>query len=437
MKIFTYLFFDLVLSVAVSGQVKPAGAISFNQPVSHAPLNSELNDLLSRKEYFKLEARFTTLKEIIDRKQQLYFRSYINNAFNRHESAIAEVDSVLKLHSDELSDSAKAGLFILQADSYFKQYRYGFAAQNDSIVLSKYSAVLDSSLIKDIKNQFVTANALRYILPQEVNLFDGTTVEWKKDRMGLIEIPVKINNQVTSSVFDTKANFSCVTQSYAAKLGLHILDASIEEGSGITGIRFLNGLGVADSLYIGNIVLRNVVFLVMPDDKLRFGSFSIHMIIGYPLMQQLGEIQFNKNGKMVVPSNNSESGLHNLVMDGLSPVVSLMNGEDTLGFHLDLGAQNTSLYATYFEKYHDLVMGTGKKKSVSMGGAGGSRKKEIYLLPEIRLATGNKNVSLRNINVFTEKLAADEKFYGNIGEDFIDQLEGFVINFRSMFFKVL
>ena len=81
------------------------------------------------------------------------------------------------------------------------------------------------------------------IPPQEVIIRDSTVIHWKKDKIGLIEIPVKFKAKTYDCIFDTRANISSISQTYATKLGLKMLDVSYEEGSGITGIKFKTGLG--------------------------------------------------------------------------------------------------------------------------------------------------------------------------------------------------
>src|SRR5438270_12536001 len=103
-----------------------------------------------------------------------------------------------------------------------------------------------------------------------------------------MEIPVRNEAGAFSGVFDTRANISTITQTCAKKLGLRLLSVSYNEGSGATGIQFKTGLGVADSLYIGDLLVRNVVFQVMPDSILYIApvKFQLNMIIGFPVIAQ-------------------------------------------------------------------------------------------------------------------------------------------------------
>jgi hypothetical protein len=399
--------------------------------------DKKLETLLDQKDYFRLETELKAVNGSIDDKQKKYFQCFLDNAFNRNDEAIANIDNILQKYSSGLPDSLKAALLLLQADSYYKRFQYAKAAINDSIILSNFITSIDTSLIADIKNDLLMRKALQDIPPQETIVNNETILHWKKDGMGLVEIPVRFSKEDYNCVVDTKANLSCITESYASKLGLKILDVSIDEGSLITGINFKSSLGVADSLYIGNILVKNAVFLVMPDATLRFPPFSIHIIIGFPIIEQLGEIEFYKDGRMTIPASPSESDLHNFALDGLIPILSLQAGNDTLCFDLDLGATNTVLYSTYFEKYKETILRDGKQKNIKLGGAGGSRKKEVYTIPVINLSIQNKTASIRKVDILTQKTSPHERSYGNLGQDFTGKLDGFILNFKSMYFKAM
>jgi hypothetical protein len=47
----------------------------------------------------------------------------------------------------------------------------------------------------------------------------------------------------------------------------------------------------------------------------------------------------------------------------------------------------------------------------------------------------NKTASLTMVYIFTQKTSSKEKYYGNLGQDFTSKFDGFVLNFKSMYFK--
>src|SRR3569833_3940721 len=164
--------------------------------------------------------------------------------------------------------------------------------------------------------------------------------------IGLVNIPVTTHSQTVDAIFDTRANISSITITYAKKLGLHMYDVTFNEGSGATGIQFKTGMGIADSLYLGDILVKNVVFQVMPDSILYIApiKYQLNMIVGFPVIEQLREVHIFKDGRMTIPATPSQSSLHNFALDGLDPVIALKVGKDTLPFHFDSGAGTSMLY---------------------------------------------------------------------------------------------
>jgi len=408
-----------------------------NTPTKNTAAIKQLKELLDEKEYFRLETKFKLYSAGIGDENRLYFKAFIDNAFNRNAECIKDVDSLLKIGTFKLPDSVKLDLSRLQSDSYFKTYQYAKAAESDSSLLKQYSRTISKENIDDIKNDLVMRNALKKVPLQQTTIKGSTSIKWKKDKIGLIEIPVKAQSQTFDAIFDTRANISSITQTYARKLGLHILNASYNEASGITGMVFKTGIGIADSLRIGNIIVRNAVFQVMPDSILYIApiKFQLNIIIGFPIIDQLQEVDIFKDGRMVIPSSPAKSDLHNFALDGLDPVIALKSGNDTLSFHFDSGASSSDLYAAYFERYKTNIIKTGYKKTVHYGGAGGSLKKQVYILPKLHLTLGNKTVIIDSISVLTKKIYPKEKFYGNLGQDMMRKFNEIVFNFKYMYVK--
>jgi len=410
-----------------------------NNKISSNATSKKLQTLLDQKEYFKLEFQAKVYDDNLSDYKKLYFKSFIDNAFNRNNDCINDVDQLLKNYDTALPDSLKSTLLQLQGDSYFKSFQYASAAKNDSDVLKRFTHILHKDEIDDIKNNLLIRNALKNIPAQQTEIKDNTTIWWSRNKLGLIEIPVKVAATSYKGIFDTRANISTISKTYAEKLKLHILNVSYNEGSGATGIQFKTGMGIADSLYIGDILVKNVVFQVMPDSILYIApiKFQLNVIIGYPVIEQLKEIHVFSNGKMTIPVIPAKSDLHNFAIDGLNPVVALKVGNDTLAFNFDSGASTSDFYAAYFEKYKAAVLKNGFKKTLHFGGAGGVQKKEVYILPSLNFTLGNKTVTVDSVSVLTKKITPDEKLYGNIGQDFTNKFSEIIYNFNYMYIKGL
>jgi len=424
-----FLFY-IIASLAILNGCKGRKTLS-------ALANKTLHTLLDQDDYFKLEARLKQYNDSLGDDTRLYFKSYLDNAFNRNMDCIADVDSLLKNYGGNFPDSVKTALSRLQSDSYFKTYQYAKAAQSDSALLKQYAKALHKDEADDIKNDLLLRGALKNTAPQETSIPGNTTIKWTRNKLGLIEIPLKCSNNDYSAIFDTRANISTITKTYAAKLGLHILPVTYNEGSGATGIQFKTGLGIADELNIGGITIKNVVFQVMPDSILYIAQvkFQLNIIIGFPVIEQMKEVDIYKDGRMVIPKTPAQTGLHNFALSGLNPVIALKTGNDTLTYNFDSGATSSVFYAAYFNRCKAAVQKNGIKKTVAFGGAGGSQKKVVYVLPKVSLTAGDKTVTIDSVSVLDTKITPDEKLYGNIGQDFTNKFNEVIYNFKYMYMK--
>jgi len=396
-------------------------------------IERDLQVLLANGEYFKLRSDLGKYDKRISAGKKQYFRAFIASAFNHYAESIGSIDSLLAMKDSFLNDSARVALMLVLRDNYFKTFRYDKAAAVGREILSNYKNVLGDRS-HEVENTLLIHTGLAPIPPQRVNL-KKVALQWKPNEMGLIEIPIRSGHTVLPIVFDTRAHISTVTQSFARKLGLTILDVSFEESSGITGKKFQSGLGIADSLYLGDILLQNVVFQVLPDKELYFPSinYTLRAILGFQVITQLKEIRIYKNGDFIISPSPASGHLRNLAFDGSTAVISLKKDEDTLSFHFDTGATGSEFYSLYFNRYKEEILRQGKVETVESGGAGGTIKVEIYALPMVNLAIGNKKFVLKDIGVRTVPIYKSQRYYGNIGQDLIQQFDEMVLNFENMY----
>ena len=408
--------------------------LSCHNPADHK-MEQSLQSLLEQKEYFKLKNTLALNEERISPEKRLYFQAFVDNVFNRNSSSDEHIEVLLKQYNSLLSDSIRSDLLGLKADNEFKTFQYAKAAASNNELIAHYRHVLDSSGYEDIKNTALINNALANIPPQQAAITDNTTIPWTRDGIGLMEIPVSCHDSTYQSIFDTGANISCITTSYARRLGIRMLNVSYNVNTA-TGITVKSALGIADSLRIGNIVLQHVVFQVMPDEVLSFPTipFYINIIIGSPVITQLKEVHIFRNGKMTIPLHPAGSKLGNLALDGLDPVVSCNVEGDTLCFKFDSGSGQSDLTDTYFNKYKKYIQAHGKEKTIRVGGAGGSENSKTYTLDSLHLRIGTQTVSLAEVPVHIDPgPQSGRKFYGNLGQDLVSKFDELILNFDSMY----
>lgn len=397
--------------------------------------NALLRKYLSEKDYFRLRDCYASVKSGIHPKDKLFYKAYIDNAFNRCASSQQDIEHLLNDYKSKLTASKIAGLLKLQMDNEVKLFNYNMAAKTGDRLLSIFNHSLDTAELSDIRNSNKIWHALAHVPQQQTYIESDTWLSWKRDVAGLMTIPVKANGQPSDFVFDTGANFSTISESYAKNFNMKLIKTSFALGSG-TSIVTQASLAIADKLQIGNISLTNVVFLVLPDDQLIFPSahYEIHGIIGLPVIASLKEIQIYKSGEIRIPIKTSRFGFQNMALDELIPVISLSSERDTLSYRFDTGAKQTELFYNYFNKYKDEIIINSKADTIQRGGAGGLEKIKAYHLSNFTFFIDRKKIALKSTDVLAESISNEkEYYYGNIGQDFIGSFNEMIINFKQMF----
>ncbi len=337
-----------------------------------------LDSLSQEKNYFELRSvleKNSTIPEY----DKLKYSGIIYNAFNNPEESNNKISKLFTLYNDKVDEKTKAELLQRKLYNDYKLCNYKDAAKTSDLLMHKYKEYLDSLRYSDIENENIIWNALVNSPGQKTTKFSSSEIEMKKDKAGLLNVPALLNDKDFEFIFDTGANISVIKKSLADKYGLKKLNADFYV-TAFTGGQVKSGLSIADSLKIGNILFRNVVFLVFPDEALTFPSanYSINGIIGYPVIESMGEIELTKDLKLIVPENDSDVSEENLALEYLMPIVSADINGKTFLFTFDTGAQTSSLSS----KYYDYLKAAGSDKysidSSHIGGAGSDSKSPKY-----------------------------------------------------------
>jgi hypothetical protein len=217
-------------------------------------------------------------------------------------------------------------------------------------------------------------------------------------------------------------------------MGLTIFESNIEVGTS-TDIKIQTKLAFADSLYVGDILFENVVFIVAPAEQMTFPSvnYEIHGVIGFPVFFQMGEIRVRKDGTMFIPQEPENRHLENMFLQRLNPVVQLLSGKDTLLLTLDTGARTSELSKKYYENHQAEVEQKGKLKTAMRGGGGGIVEVEEYELTDFPYQIGNIRNVLPEISVNLQNYNFNKPFDGNLGQDVITQFNEMILNFKYMY----
>ena len=174
------------------------------------------------------------------------------------------------------------------------------------------------------------------------------------------------------------------------------------------------------------------MFLVFPDESLYFPQvgYQLNGIIGFPVIEALGEIQLTNDDELIVPEKPTAYESQNMALDFLTPMIQL--GSEHYTF--DTGAANTMLYSKYYKAHPEVYKGL-KLQEFNSGSVGGVVKRSGYLVT-FSPVINNKKVNVDKVDLYTEDINPEsEMFYGNIGQDLIRNFKKITINFRQMFIK--
>jgi predicted aspartyl protease len=403
------------------------------QKVTNKIVDKKLNSLLESKEYFKLKDELAKSENELTEDRVLYYNVFLNKAFGEREKSNNDITLLFQKYPKTLNDTTTIKLLDIQASNYLYLYQYKKAADIYNNILTTYSKILDSSDVANYKNVKKLFGAFANTKPQIMHPHGLIKIKSYRNKFNHLMTPCKSNGVDEDFIFDTGANLSIISESQAQKMGLTIFKQNVSVGSS-TQTNVQSTLAVADSLYVGDILFENVAFIVMPDEQLSFTqrNYQIKGIIGFPIIHQLAEVHLNKDGSITVPNEPKKSNLHNMVFEGLNPVVQLVSYKDTLLFTFDTGAGNSELSFKYFNEHKKDVESKGEFQTNHRGGAGGIVAVKEYMLTNFPIKIVNKTTTLSKIPVTLEEYGFNKYFDGNLGQDVFIKFNCLIINFDNM-----
>nr|WP_299342837.1 pepsin/retropepsin-like aspartic protease family protein [Allomuricauda sp.] len=409
----------------------------FGEPEGPLSLTSfkEIDSLINVKSFFDARRKFEESKSILLKKDSIYLSAQLNSVFNNLETSNILIGRLFSEFGQNISDSLERGLLGVEYVNYAKLHKYKKAHDIGEKLLEEY----DSFLGPDEQEGYANTNAiwepLKNVAAQTISKSADTEFTMSRDKANLKNLPVKVGDITMDFIFDTGANISTTVKSTAEKLSMHSIPASIQVGS-ITGEQVEASLAVCDTLRLGNMTLANVIFLVFPDEALYVPSidFQINGILGYPVIEAMGEVTITKMDAFVVPQHPTKKSGGNMALDFLTPIIELQDKSGVrLPYAFDTGATTSMLYPRYFKRFRENIEDHYEPTEFEFGGAGGSIKKKGFLVP-FDVVINDKSVKLDSIELIAKDTAkAFQHLYGNLGQDLINQFGGFTINFESMY----
>ncbi len=405
-----------------------------NDRPNNLVLDKKMTELLDKKDFFRLETILNNSGSQLSEAKELYFRAYLQNAFNQTEQSLQTIDQLFTKYQKSLNDTLIAHLLEVKGDNHIKRFEYKLGAETLQALFESYTHVMDSADLEDLQRSYPLFELLTDAPPQKIHLNKDVTIPIKRNEFNHITMQVTCNGVSEDFIFDTGANLSTITESYADRMGIKPFEGSVQVGSS-TGNHVTMNVGIADSLRINDLLFENIAFLIIPDEQLSIPEINYYIrgIIGFPVMYQMKEIRIDKAGSIIVPQTPVKQTLHNIFMDGLSPVVQLVLDQDTLLFCMDTGAVTSELSKKYFDAHQEGIIEKGTKITKKRGGAGGIIETDVYELTKVPFKIGKYQVTLPAISVETRNYSFNEDFDGNLGQDVLLNFDEMILNFESMY----
>lgn len=391
-----------------------------------------IDTLIEKKAFFTARDVYNTEQNKLIEFDKLLVGAALDNAFNRLEESNNKIEKLFQEYDKRLTDTSKYSLLNLQQINYSKLYEYKKAYESASKLLTHYGNLLDEKEKQDFENTNKIWKALANQPKQQVLISNTTVLKMKKDKAGLSNLEIKSGKKKCDFIFDTGANISTVTKSTAKLFKMKMMEGEIDVTS-ITGIKIKSGIAVCPEMKLGDIIVKNAVFLVFPDEALAIPQikFQINGILGFPVIEAMGEIQITQSGEFTIPKQQTVYENKNMALDFLTPIIDL-NGES---YSFDSGADATMLYLSYYKKHRAEVDPVCTEIDYSFGGAGGSiTMKGCYIT--FNTIIDGRDIPIEKVIVLKAEIKDDEEaLYGNIGQDLIKKFEKMTLNFDSMFIK--
>lgn len=407
------------------------------------PANKKLKALLDSGEYFQF--RHELENEISNNAGQawqwnpenLYFLAWDNFLFNKSLQSNKNIDALLNAENFTPSDSVTAELLELHFQNDLRLFHYKTADSVCSVLINKYSSVIEPATMAGIKNSAEITKGLADVPPQTIERSGDVDLKYKRDLVNLIRIPVTMNGETENFIFDTGANFSTISESQAKKMGIKMLNANFAVTSSSKSA-VDSKLGIADKLEIGNMIFRNVVFIVLPDKSLKFagGIYKIKGIIGLPVIEQMQHVQITKDHFISSLTPDTTRHDFNLGLEGNTPFVSVSFFGVDKSYVFDTGAAGSVFGTKFNNTYHDSLQDP-KESTQHVGGAGGMQKVNTKVVKNVRYTFAGKSGTLKRIAIQMNGVAdALGNHYGIVGEDIFMQWKTMTIDFVEMYVEL-
>jgi predicted aspartyl protease len=382
---------------------------------------------------FQEKSRFFQLRESLQQSGWndsggLFYRAFVESRFGKETDAIADFQKFLALPGDP---AQRRKAYEELASALVRVGRYGDSAHALTEAL-RLTPQGDSDRAAT-ENSRAIYESLADVAPQTVEIGGSASIQASRNPLGSWDLPVEVDGHQGEWIFDTGANFSTVTESEAARIGLEPNKTGTYV-NGSTGRKNPLRFAVARDLRLGSAHLHNVIFLVLADQTLYIEplKYQIRGILGLPVLRTLGCVRMSAKGELRVETNaTAGAGPPDLFLDGWELITDVRHGTQRLQMFLDTGANASFVYPSFRDSLRKDEIARLARKQDQMGGVGGTASPMTEVAPTLQLEIFGRSLELKDISLLPDQPTGGRSYRdGVLGMDALH--DGFTLDFRNM-----
>ena len=397
---------------------------------------NELQQALDRFNYLEVDKilnKYDFLKDSIPPIPYYFIKAYTDNALARYMESDNSLSMLSEMQEVKENPSLMIQMLSLQADNYAKTFQYKQVAGSYKKTIDNYGDLLGEAVMF-YQNNFRINNALSVVEPLRVQIPHETKIQLIPDKEH-IHVQVRTPKDSVLLIFDTGAGMSMVTKSVAERLGIKVLADSLIGGGILANTEYMS-IGIADTLYLGDILYENVAFLILEDEHLTWSEHDMYIngMLGFPEIKVLSSMKIHKNGVLEIYKNEKKQQ-SNMMFSSTQQMIVQVN--DSLLFMLDTGANKTHLSVNYYNEKKERIHKAGQLTTTTIGGIGGMKEFSVYKLKDFPITINTSSTILSEIAVFTQPISVVwYEYHGQLGLDIINQYDYMLLDFKNMYFSL-
>ncbi|MGH2575338.1 MAG: retropepsin-like aspartic protease [Ignavibacteria bacterium] len=402
-----------------------------NRPdnINASPLIDNLSKLEGERRYF--EMRDVLKSAPIDNNTELlFYRAYVKCLFEETDSSIILFDKFLSIVENPANKNLTMLAYQLQGFNYFKNRN----PRKSSEVLREYYSKYREQINNNDRNKLVNNINIRTFeawaqtsFSQKSSAFEMKLINRDPTR---IAVSLVLNGKEAEFILDTGSEVNSIPQKYVKEFGIREF-SDVLYSEMVTGNHKVHP-GIADSLIIGNLVVKNAPFFVYADNALPLGNPKFIGTIGYPLMRHLGKILINfKDMKILSATKQLSPANQNMCNSGLGVIINAETNINSLYLFFDTGTYKTVLQNTIktnenhfqYTQVPDTVVDLNQNKFIS----------KKWIAPIINFNVSDKKFELNNVPVTSKQYSSNTGYMdGVIGVEALKQYNYVYIDFKNL-----